>query len=341
MGIFSRFEGKIEDTVEGAANSLSNAPISPVQISRRCERQMIRNKMVGAGKQYAPTLFTVLVNPDDDSKLCTFYPTLAGEIETYLRAKAGSAGLYMDGQPLVRFIVDDKLKHGKFDVIAEVVASGIVYQLREEEMQHYGIVRAEIAQAQAKAAAQAQAEQASSQANRATSGAQYGDAGGASEGEQLFDAEDPFAPHHDVDDPFAPLTPTPSGAGLGGAAAAGAMGAAGASAGASNMVGANNTTPQQKPNFRLECNDGKQSIELTSGKLVAGRASDCDIVVSDINASRKHAEFSKDIAGRWVIRDLGSKNGTLVNGEFVQQPTVLYEGDSITLGLSKYTFTRR
>ncbi len=47
----------------------------------------------------------------------------------------------MDGQPLVRFIVDDDLRHGKFDVIAEMVASPLVEQLRQEEYARYGIVR--------------------------------------------------------------------------------------------------------------------------------------------------------------------------------------------------------
>ena len=129
----------MEDTFEGAADRMANAPISPVQIAKKAEKQMRREKMVGAGKQYAPTLYTVLVNPDDDQRLFGYYPTLAGETETYLAAKAADEGLVMDGQPLVRFIVDDGLKHGKFDVIAEPVAAPIIAQLRAEEMQRYGI----------------------------------------------------------------------------------------------------------------------------------------------------------------------------------------------------------
>ena len=130
MGIFSKFEGKMEDTFEGTADKMFDAPISPVQIAKKAEKQMRREKMVGAGKQYAPTLYTVLVNPDDDRRLFGYYPTLAGETETYLAAKASEQGLMMDGQPLVRFIVDEGLKHGKFDVIAEAVAAPIIAQLR-------------------------------------------------------------------------------------------------------------------------------------------------------------------------------------------------------------------
>ena len=139
MGLFSRFEGKMEDTFEGAADKMSNSPISPVQIIKKAEKQMRREKMVSAGKQYAPTLYTVLVNADDDQRLFGFYPTLAGETETRLEASATEDGLVMDGQPLVRFIVDESLKHGKFDVIAEVVSAPIIEQLRAEEMQRYGM----------------------------------------------------------------------------------------------------------------------------------------------------------------------------------------------------------
>jgi len=139
MGIFSKFESHVEDTFEGAANKIFESPISPVQIAKRAEKEMRREKLVGAGRQYAPTLYTVLVNPDDDQRLLGYYPTLAGETETYLAAKAASEGLVMDGQPLVRFVVDRALKRGKIDVVAELVAAPIVDQLRQEEMDRYGI----------------------------------------------------------------------------------------------------------------------------------------------------------------------------------------------------------
>lgn len=167
MGIFSRFERGMEDGLEGAANKVFNAPISPVQISKKAERAMRREKMVGAGKQYAPTLYTVLVNPQDDARLFGYYPTLAGETETYLSAKAAEEGFLMDGQPLVRFIVDEGLRRGKFDVVAELVSAPIIAQLRQEEMRRYGLATSgsrgsqvatqQSARAQAQAARDAQA----------------------------------------------------------------------------------------------------------------------------------------------------------------------------------------
>ena len=66
MGFFSRFERRVEDGFEGINEKLFDAPISPVQIEKKAEKQMRREKMVGAGKEFAPTLYTILVNPDDD-----------------------------------------------------------------------------------------------------------------------------------------------------------------------------------------------------------------------------------------------------------------------------------
>ena len=93
MGLLSKFEGKMEDTVGRRRRSAwAQRPMSPVQIAKKAEKQMRREKMVGAGKQYAPTLYTVLVNADDDRRLLGYYPTLAGETETYLSAKAAERG---------------------------------------------------------------------------------------------------------------------------------------------------------------------------------------------------------------------------------------------------------
>ncbi|MDO4851410.1 MAG: DUF3662 and FHA domain-containing protein [Actinomycetota bacterium] len=139
MGRLSQFEGKIDRAFDNAAGSMFKSPVSPVQMTKRAEKEMYREKLVSAGVQHAPTLFNILVNPVDDEKLSGFYPTLAGEMETYLKGKADEGGLHMDGSPLVRFIVDDKLKSGKFDVIAENVSASIIQQLRMEEMQRYGL----------------------------------------------------------------------------------------------------------------------------------------------------------------------------------------------------------
>lgn len=413
MGIFSKFEGRMEDTFEGAANKMFDSPISPVQIAKKAEKKMRRDKMVGAGKQYAPTLYTVLVNASDDQRLFGYYPTLAGETETYLSAKAMDEGLVMDGQPLVRFIVDESLKRGKFEIIAELVASPIIEQLRAEEMDRYGIgdgsslrrnpAPARPAQGQRGGRPQSMprpgqapypyGQQAGGFANQAINNApnQYPPQGkpplpqvpvneidySIDYGEYTFNSQDfddyaqndpnydpdmnpAFASEHAMDslyqrnsqplqnDPLYKRTSQPL----------------------QNPAEAYNSIPQNfgvpiQPPFEtpntvvfapgsgnaqpvpdnsmvraslINTNDNR-NFDLATARLLMGRDKGNDIVVDDINASRTHAELKFEPQGVWTITDLGSTNGTLVNGKEITTEA-LRDGDYITIGMTNYIFVQ-
>lgn len=394
MGIFSKFEGKMEDTFEGTADKMFDAPISPVQIAKKAEKQMRREKMVGAGKQYAPTLYTVLVNPDDDRRLFGYYPTLAGETETYLAAKASEQGLTMDGQPLVRFIVDEGLKHGKFDVIAEAVAAPIISQLRNEEMERYGLGGANAGYGAAAAypaqqfgrADAAMPDQRFNQYDQYDQHDQYGqydqyDQYGNQGYQQMpagngWEAQGYQAPAQEPwDQPaaapdYAAAQQAAAGAvdqfNAYAAGAAPAAAAAGYAAGqmasaaprpqamprqaapqqAANTVmfagagvpGQQPAQPQQASRARLIDTAANRAIDLASARVTLGRESRNDITIPDINVSRTHAEISLSPQGAWVITDLGSTNGTYVNGRAVaSQP--LNEGDHIAMGSTNFVFT--
>ncbi len=475
MGFLSKFEGKMEDTLEGAADHMVKSPISPVQIAKKAEKKMRREKMVGAGKQYAPTLYTVLVNADDDERLFGYYPTLAGETETYLAAKAAEEGLVMDGQPLVRFIVDEGLRHGKFDVIAEAVAAPLIAQLRQEEMERYGLAGAPSAARGggapygapagygAPAAAGYGAPAAAGYAPAAPydagadlygNGAAPYDPYAASDPYAANDPYDPYAPAAEaapygspaaapfgagMADPYAapvaqdafgdapsangkpPLpyvpedeidysidygeytfdsqnfedyrdnglagAPLPNsgaygsqqpgfagapdrrpmraaqeaqdvqGAGMGAAGgaaavAAGAAGVAAAGMGAAGAGAAPNTvvfaagvgaaTPQPSAGVvraRLVDTTNNRTYALATARLVIGRESSCDITLPDINVSRAHAELRFEPQGVWSLTDLGSTNGTFVNGREIGTQ-LLREGDHITIGMTNLVFDR-
>ncbi|WNG58891.1 FHA domain-containing protein [Archangium gephyra] len=69
------------------------------------------------------------------------------------------------------------------------------------------------------------------------------------------------------------------------------------------------------------------------GKLVVGRQAPATVVLEDDSVSRKHAEVEQTPDGA-VLRDLGSANGTLINGEPTgTEPVVLQPGDIITFGM--------
>ncbi len=386
MGIFSKFEGKMEDTFEGTADKMFDAPISPVQIAKKAEKQMRREKMVGAGKQYAPTLYTVLVNPDDDRRLFGYYPTLAGETETYLAAKASEQGLTMDGQPLVRFIVDEGLKHGKFDVIAEAVAAPIISQLRNEEMERYGLGGANAgygaaaaypAQQFGRAGAAMPADQRLNQYDQydqydqyeqyGNQGYQQAPAGNGWEAQGYqAPAQEPWGQPAAAAPDYAAAQQAAAGAvdqfnayAAGAAPAAAAAGyAAGQAAAAAapqpqampqqaantvmfagaGVPGQQPAQPRQASRARLIDTAANRGIDLASARVTLGRESRNDITIPDINVSRSHAEISLSPQGAWVITDLGSTNGTYVNGRAVaSQP--LNEGDHIAMGSTNFVFT--
>jgi pSer/pThr/pTyr-binding forkhead associated (FHA) protein len=69
----------------------------------------------------------------------------------------------------------------------------------------------------------------------------------------------------------------------------------------------------------------------------AGRNPDSVVFLDDVTVSRKHAVFERRGDGTWFVRDIGSLNGTYVNGEQVDE-TRLASGDEVQIGKFKLTF---
>ena len=83
--------------------------------------------------------------------------------------------------------------------------------------------------------------------------------------------------------------------------------------------------------------DGKRVVISPAGATI-GRSRQADVVVNDPNVSREHAEI-RPRGGSWVITDLGSTNGSQLNGRRIDASEVLRSGDEIELGASLMTFT--
>jgi hypothetical protein len=264
---------------------------------------MNREKLVGAGRQYAPTLYTVLVNGNDNRKLFGFYPTMAAEIETYLIGKGTQAGLKFDGRPLVRFMVDQKLKSGKFDVIAENVAAPIIEQLRDEELEFYGL-KESASPIPAPAAAPAAGAGAAFAAGAAASAASAAASAPASAAPQ------PRGVGRSLPSLQAPPVTAPKRSSI-------------------------STTTARLTNI-----EAGQSYALTKPNVTLGRDDNCDISIEDANISRQHAQLSQDVVGTWKISDLGSTNGTKLNGSPVTS-ALLRDGDQITVGITVLEFRER
>lgn len=69
---------------------------------------------------------------------------------------------------------------------------------------------------------------------------------------------------------------------------------------------------------------------------VAGRHSEADIFLDDVTVSRRHASFNR-AGARFTVSDLGSLNGTYVNGDVVDNAS-LADGDEVQVGKYRLTF---
>ena len=83
--------------------------------------------------------------------------------------------------------------------------------------------------------------------------------------------------------------------------------------------------------------DKGRTFALVQGDNRVGRQSD-PITLSDGTASRQHASMMRE-NGNWVLSDLGSANGTFLNGERLLKPTELHRGDQIRCGSTIMVFS--
>jgi hypothetical protein len=82
--------------------------------------------------------------------------------------------------------------------------------------------------------------------------------------------------------------------------------------------------------------DGRR-VEVGPAGATIGRSRQCDVVLRDPNVSRQHAEI-RPRGGSWVLTDLGSTNGSSLNGRRIDGPEVIQPGDQIELGTAVIRF---
>ena len=86
----------------------------------------------------------------------------------------------------------------------------------------------------------------------------------------------------------------------------------------------------------LTIGDSTPDMVLEGDEVLVGRLAECDIRLGDANVSRRHAAFMRVDDG-WAIADLGSTNGTRLNGEAVDKAH-LHDGDVVEIGLTRFVY---
>lgn len=282
MSILSDFEDRVGRAIEGVFAGVFRAPVQPAELARAAAKEMDRRRKLGVGKVYAPTMYSILLSPADGEMLGGFANTLAGELETYLRGYAHERDYQLTTKPRVRFMVDDELKLGRFEVIGELLSpEQIATELGDEDA--------------------------------------HEPAAAASRPGTATPAPSPAAP--------APIEPP--------TAAAGPFDLDGLDTFAPSDD--ESSLPEPAPVLATVTVPGvAHDVVLAGDRVTVGRLSSCGVCLSDVNVSREHAAFEREGTG-WAAVDLGSTNGTLVNGERVGRRR-LTDGDIVTVGITELVY---
>lgn len=354
MSLFDILEGRMREIFEGGG---AMAPLPFKKLAKHAVTEMRRNAIKMDGQAFAPSLYTILVNPADDAAIAPLYQQVTDELVDFIAHEAQNRGLALMANPMVRFISDGNVKQGRPEVVAEVVTPEVLESLRKEEAayaQHRGAMRNPRGRApmqqQRGGAGQAPAQGQQGQQPQMQAQAQpqampqgRGQQAAAPAGRSQRPATTPVAGMQDE--------PVPAAAGGRSRRPATTPVAQGQDAPqAQAQAQAQQAARQQRvrPANAAGAQSGPATCELTDTKTgrtwrigvpstVIGRdESSADLVLNDTNVSRRHAEL-KRLGGVWVITDLGSTNGTRVNGLRVNEEE-LADGDTVTLGLVNLSF---
>ena len=137
MSFLSDFEGRISSVFESAPQGYAE-PFSFKKLAKHAARKMESETYRIDGVDTAPALYTVLVSAEDDSLMRPLYERIDYELGEFITESANKKGYALVGRPLVRFMVDESLKSGKFYVDAENVNEQTLSRLREEERAFLG-----------------------------------------------------------------------------------------------------------------------------------------------------------------------------------------------------------
>lgn len=124
MGIFQRFEKRVEGAVNGVFARAFKGDVQPVEIAARLQRELdAEAKLMSRDKKLVPNDFTVELSPHDHDKLAPYAATLTRELGDELRSHAGERGYVFSGPIHIDLALDPHLPTGRFTVSSEAVAA--------------------------------------------------------------------------------------------------------------------------------------------------------------------------------------------------------------------------
>jgi len=310
VGVLDRFEKGIERAVNGVFARAFRSEVQPVELASALKREADDNaSVVGRNRTIAPNDYVIELGPADHRRLAQWEDALGDELATVLNDHALQQRYAFVGPVRVKFDRAEDLDTGVFRVRSRTARDG-------DQQGHDGPDGS-------RSAAPAYQQPGYAQAGYGQPGyAQPGHAQPAHEQSGYpqpgYGAPGQAQPGYEQGwPPAAPGYPPAAYPGPAGPAAPGGYGAS-----------------HRAPAPFLEL-DGRR-IPLDRAVIVLGRSGDVDIPLDDAGVSRRHAEIHV-ADGRARVVDLGSTNGTFVDGERISTAD-LHDGSTITVGRSRLTF---
>ncbi len=299
MSFLRNLESKISNLVEGTFSRAFSSEVRPIEIARKLAREMEEHKSFSVSRTYVPNEYRVFLSPRDRSRLAEYEDALIGELSGYLLEHARRERLAMVSRPVIEFHTDDRLRLGEFGIQTSVT----------------------------------QTPEAGAFGEGAAPAAAFEEQPPASPAERRESAGEELPPNLASQPAPAPV-PESAGAPV---ATPGSAGAGQPSGGrtmiystADRVVEPLEESARARPQTAVLLVEGKR-VALGESGVAIGRSRQCDVTIDDPNVSRRHAEL-RPRGGSWVLTDLGSTNGSRVNGRTISGPTVVKVGDEIELG---------
>lgn len=123
MGVFDKFERRLEGAVSGVFARAFKGEVEPVEIAARLTRELdAEARLLSRDRRLVPNEFVVGLSPVDYDRLTPYGKALTGEIIPELRTHATRNGYVFNGPIMIHLEYDEKLPTGRFTVSSEAVA---------------------------------------------------------------------------------------------------------------------------------------------------------------------------------------------------------------------------
>lgn len=310
MGLFDKLEKRLESGVNNAFAKAFRAEVQPVELASALRRAM-DDRATSAGKSkrpIVPNLFDIELSTTDHERLTAHEAELVDELRASA-AEHAETQRYTPGGPLsINFAANEELETGVFKVRPSIarqarepapVAEPVVEEPRPAVPPPGGFALPGFGRRRA---------QPEPQHDAARSHGRDHEHDGFDDGYADPDPEPQYQPQYEEQPRHAPLAPSPAAP----------------------------RSYRQRPYLDV---DGDH-YPLMGAITILGRDDDVDIVLDDSGISRRHTEIRVTNDGPHLVAslsDLGSTNGTFLNGERITS-VHLDDGDRITVGRTSLIF---